>query len=78
MVAKHYTRVIRNMGVELSDSKTHVSKTHYEFAKRWFRSDGEISPIPISGISDNISDVGVILQIFYNLCIDRRDRKSVV
>jgi len=60
------------LGVELSPSKSHVSKTHYEFAKRWIRLDGEVSPIPLSGISDNISHIGSIFQIFYELFRNRQ------
>lgn len=33
-VAKEYMRLMRMLGVELSEQKTHVSKDFYEFAKR--------------------------------------------
>jgi len=60
------------LGVELSAAKTHVSQTHYEFAKRWICPLGEISPIPLSGVVDNITNLGVVLQLFYNLSVTRR------
>jgi hypothetical protein len=33
-VAKRYTKLMNKLGVEVSASKTHVSKDTYEFAKR--------------------------------------------
>lgn len=33
-VAKVYMKMMHKFGVELSEAKTHVSSTHYEFAKR--------------------------------------------
>jgi hypothetical protein len=33
-VAQKYIDVIKGLGVELSEQKTHVSKNTYEFAKR--------------------------------------------
>lgn len=33
-VASKYKTIMRRLGVEISEQKTHVSKTTYEFAKR--------------------------------------------
>jgi hypothetical protein len=33
-VALMYKKLMAKLGVELSENKTHVSETHYEFAKR--------------------------------------------
>jgi hypothetical protein len=33
-VAKNYIKIINGMGVDISLTKTHVSKDTYEFAKR--------------------------------------------
>jgi hypothetical protein len=71
-VALYYKDLLTKLGVEISVNKTHVSKTHYEFAKRWICPIGEISPLPLNGIVTNISNVGVIFQIFYELVIRRK------
>jgi hypothetical protein len=70
-VAKYYMKLMGILGVEISETKTHISKDHYEFAKRWFRQDEEISPIPIRGICDNISNLGTIFQILYEISVTR-------
>jgi hypothetical protein len=49
-VAKHYHDIITSLGVDISPTKTHVSKDTYEFAKRWFKNGVEFSGIPINGI----------------------------
>lgn len=33
-VANRYKRIMRFLGVDISEAKTHVSKNTYEFAKR--------------------------------------------
>jgi hypothetical protein len=70
-VSKKYFEVMNLIDVQTSENKTHKSLTTYEFAKRWIRNGEEISPIPISGIIDNISNLGVIYQIFYEICVTR-------
>lgn len=70
-VAREYMMLMQKFGVELSMNKTHVSKDYYEFAKRWICPLGEVSPIPISGIVKNFTNVGVIFQILYQLCAVR-------
>lgn len=70
-VAKYYIKLMGLLGVELSMSKTHTSVTHWEFAKRWICKGKEVSGIPISGISDNLSSLGTILQIFHELIVNR-------
>jgi len=71
-VASMYKSVMYKLGVDLSDTKTHVSASWYEFAKRWIKQGKEVSPIPIHGIVDNIQNLGVIYQIFYELCVERK------
>jgi len=51
-VAKHYNDILTQLGVETSPHKTHISKHCYEFAKRWFYHDVEITGVPISALSD--------------------------
>jgi len=55
------------LGVELSINKTHVSQNTYEFAKRWIIvGKGEVTPIPIKGIVNNIQDPSKVLVILYD------------
>nr|BCY26967.1 RNA dependent RNA polymerase [Nigrospora sphaerica mitovirus 2] len=49
-VAEMYLTVIRSLGVEVSEAKTHSSKTTLEFAKRWIHKGDEITPFPISAL----------------------------
>jgi hypothetical protein len=51
-VAERYIGLIKGLGVEVSDSKTHVSEYLYEFAKRWVYKGDEISPFPLSALSE--------------------------
>lgn len=71
-VAKSYNSLIKWLGVDVSTAKTHSSFFLYEFAKRWIWKDrGEVSPLPIKGIVENISNLQVIYQIFRELVITR-------
>jgi hypothetical protein len=42
--------MIKTLGVEISESKTHISKHFVEFAKRYFIPEGEITPFPVKAI----------------------------
>lgn len=53
-VALEYKKLISDLGVEISDAKSHVSKNFMEFAKRYFYKGIEISPFPLASI-DSIS-----------------------
>jgi len=50
LVAEKYKYLIDLLGVELSPTKTHVSKDTYEFAKRWFYKGDEITGISLRQI----------------------------
>lgn len=65
-VAKQYKRVMRLLGVDISEAKTHVSKDTYEFAKRWIRRGKEVSGLPLRGIADNLKNP----LIFYMILLD--------
>jgi hypothetical protein len=53
------------LGVEISPFKTHISKDTYEFAKRWIKSNKEISGISLKGILSNIQNIKIVyLNIF--------------
>lgn len=65
-VAIRYKRIMKKLGVEISEAKTHVSKNTYEFAKRWIHRGLEISGIPLKGIINNISKPMVVLGELMN------------
>jgi hypothetical protein len=48
------------LGVDISQSKTHVSKNTYEFAKRWIHHGKEITGLPLKGIGTNSSNYLVV------------------
>jgi len=61
-IARKYKSIMNKLGVEISEAKSHVSKDTYEFAKRWIRRGVEISPLPLRGILNNVSNPQVVLQ----------------
>lgn len=66
-VAKCYMETIARLGVDLSPSKTHVSLTTYEFAKRWIdTTKGEVTGLPMRGIIDNIRNPFIVFQILFD------------
>nr|UPW42131.1 MAG: putative RNA dependent RNA polymerase [Xinjiang farmland mitovirus 5] len=65
-VALKYIWVMTQLGVDISESKTHVSKDTYEFAKRWIRGGNELTGLPLSGISDNIGSIGIFTKILFD------------
>lgn len=65
-VALKYIWVMTQLGVEISESKTHVSSDTYEFAKRWIRGSDELTGLPLSGISDNITQISIITKILFD------------
>jgi len=88
-VAKRYLKVITKLGVNLSLTKTHVSKDTYEFAKRWIRyTDGkflELSPLPLKGLALNIKNPFIVFTIFFdyfiikgNLCLVRGSLRNLI
>jgi len=66
-VALEYKFMISQLGVEISQFKTHVSKNTYEFAKRWFRNQVEISGLPINGLLDSIKRPQQLFGSIYQL-----------
>lgn len=53
-VAHKYKELMDGLGVGLSPHKTHTSSTTYEFAKRWFHNNKEITGIQVKGFVSNI------------------------
>jgi len=52
-VASKYLNIMTTLGVQISPTKSHVSKDMYEMAKRWFINGIEISPFPLNAILEN-------------------------
>jgi hypothetical protein len=53
IVAERYIHLITSeLGVEVSESKTHISTTFMEFAKRLAIPGGEVTPFPISALRE--------------------------
>nr|QHD64818.1 RdRp [Erysiphe necator associated mitovirus 7] len=67
-VAESYKKIIRELGVELSDNKTHVSNDTYEFAKRWIKplQNVEITGLPLKGILSNWKNPFIVFTIIYD------------
>jgi len=49
-VAMEYRNIIKDLGVDISNAKSHVSDNMFEFAKRWVRDGVEVSGIPYKGL----------------------------
>ncbi|UWK02080.1 RNA-dependent RNA polymerase [Fusarium proliferatum mitovirus 2] len=65
-IAKRYIKIIKLLGVDISLTKTHVSKTTYEFAKRWIKSGVEITGLPSRGIIHNFRNPNIVFTILYD------------
>lgn len=62
-VANRYKRIMRFLGVDISEAKTHVSKNTYEFAKRWIQQGVEITGLPLRGITNNINNLVTVISV---------------
>jgi hypothetical protein len=51
-IAKAYLAILKDIGVGISDAKTHVSKNMYEFAKRWYVNGVEVTGVPVRAFSE--------------------------
>jgi protoporphyrinogen oxidase len=52
IIAESYMDLIKSLGIEYSVAKTHRSTHFYEFAKRIFYKNKEVSPFPFSAIKE--------------------------
>jgi len=68
-VASIYRGQMMRLGVEVSLPKTHVSKTTYEFAKRWINNGIEISGLPLRGIFTHYNNLRIIYSEILNYVI---------
>nr|QDH91301.1 MAG: RNA-dependent RNA polymerase [Mitovirus sp.] len=49
-VAREYRAIMKELGVSISEMKTHVSKYSCEFAKRWMLFGVEVTPAPLGSL----------------------------
>lgn len=63
-------KLISSLHVEYSNAKTHKSKDFFEFAKRIFYRNVEISPFPISSIRENRKTISGLT----NLLLEQKGR----
>lgn len=49
-VAEQYRSIMSELGVSISEQKTHVSMTSYEFAKRWIHVGEEVTGAPLGSL----------------------------
>lgn len=54
-VAEQYVKLVTDLGVKTSPSKTHVSLTTYEFAKRWFHNGVEVTGFPVNSVLSTLN-----------------------
>jgi len=52
IISKGYINIMKTLGVEVNDLKTHHSNHFFEFAKRLFYKSKEITPFPISSLQE--------------------------
>lgn len=69
-VGEMYMKLISSLHVEYSNAKTHKSKDFFEFAKRIFYRNVEISPFPISSIRENRKTISGLT----NLLLEQKGR----
>lgn len=67
-VAAEYKKLIQSLGVQISDSKSHVSEDTYEFAKRWVKANVEITGAQINAFVESTKWY-LLANEYKNLCI---------
>lgn len=63
LLAQSYQDVIQSLGVEISKTKSHISTDLFEFAKRFGYKGTEITPYPITGLYEHISQYAIAAQV---------------
>jgi hypothetical protein len=56
-VAEQYRTILADLGVSISEQKTHVSRDTYEFAKRWIQRGIEVTGAPMGSMFEAITFV---------------------
>jgi len=63
LVAQKYLECLETLGVDVSPEKTLVSPHSFEFAKRYFHHDVEVTAFPIGGICNTVKGVTELLMV---------------
>lgn len=66
-VAEMYKELIQKLGVDYSPSKTYESDYFFEFAKRLYFKGVEISPFPVSGLSEVVNKYYLFIDFLSQL-----------
>lgn len=67
-VAHQYLALLSQIGVDVSETKSHVSEDTYEFAKRWIHRGLEVSPAPLGSLFEALRikrDEGTVSFVSY-------------
>lgn len=70
-LAREYQKLINLLGVEINFSKSFISKSYFEFAKRIFIPNKEISPFPLGSVNDSIKSITCLIEM-----LDSAQRKG--
>jgi len=54
-LAAEYKRIMSDLGVDISETKSHVSQDTFEFAKIWMHQGRNLSGFPIVGIAETLT-----------------------
>lgn len=65
-VANRYKVIMARLGVDISSSKTHVSKDTYEFAKRWLRNNVELTGLPLRGLTSHFDNPFIVHLVLFD------------
>lgn len=77
-LATEYKRIMSDLGVSISEAKSHVSKDTFEFAKIWTHKGRNYSGFPIAGLAETLTKPLELAALFvfeapakgylYNIC----------
>jgi hypothetical protein len=70
-VASSYLEIMKDLDVNISIPKTHISSKMYEFAKRIFIDGQEVTGIQLRGLLENKNKYHLIYQMLYELVYER-------
>lgn len=66
-VGELYMKVIQSLGLEVSKLKTHKSDNFFEFAKRIFLNNEEVSPFPIASLAECSKSYSLLGTLIWEL-----------
>lgn len=65
-VAREYKKLLAELDMPFSKEKTHVSKSTFEFAKRWFHNNQEVTGFSLSGLLSVWKSYPLLLNFLQN------------